>query len=160
MTDVSYKCPCVLHWAQAWIYQAWGGRGFNWCCQMQHRHPGSSWCGSRALKCFPSPSPCRLGLLFTLEKTWTQFFLQQMLIFQTCGREHLFLWEGGEMKQLNSLDFSPPAVRDAVAPSPLLTFPISVCRAWVGTRRRQHSQDHRVFSGSIITQRRAPQSLL
>lgn len=27
--DASYKSPGLLHWAQAWIYQALGGRGFN-----------------------------------------------------------------------------------------------------------------------------------
>lgn len=121
-----------------------GGRGFNWCCQMQHRHSGSSWCGSRALKCFPSPTPCRVGLLFTLEKIWTQFLLQQMLIFKICGEEHLFLWEGGGINQLSSLNFLC-WVGDAVVPTPLVTIPVSVCRVWVGTRRRQHSQDHQGF---------------
>lgn len=49
------------------------------------------------------------GIVST-EEIWTQFLLQQMLIFKIRGGEHLFLWEGGEINQLSSLGFSLPAV--------------------------------------------------
>lgn len=45
------------------------------------------------------------GIVST-EEIWTQFLLQQMLIFKIRGGERLFLWEGGEINQLSSLDFS------------------------------------------------------